>query len=212
MWSPHDGLSIPTDLLPQSWGVGRGRPDIPTSHEMSVRQQFANDKLGRMLTLPLALCWWQPVNVREVTCSASPWMWQVARVTLVKCCTPSILQILIDRIKLWAAAVLPWESTYVWMPGDKEVKCFITDECCMCSFFSKSIIGKYSFPELRIQLLLIEESLWKGVKYTLSRHFALQWILLFTTYYGLNTNYRIQSKSGCPAPSATGNSENFFTW
>ena len=93
----------------------------------------------------------------------------------------------------------------------KEVKCFITAECCMCFLFSKSIIRKYSFPpELRKQWLLNEERSSKGVKYTLSRHFALQWILLFTSYYSLATNYRHQRKNGCPAPSATGNSESFF--
>ena len=82
---------------------------------MSVRQQFVNDKLGNMLTLPLALCCWQPVNVREVTCSASPWMWRVARVTLVKCCTPSILQILIDRIKSWVCNSAALKYTYTWI-------------------------------------------------------------------------------------------------
>ena len=97
------------------------------------------------------------------------------------------------------------------MSGDKEVKCFITDECCMCFFFGKSIIRKYCFPKLRIQRLLKKERLLKGVKYTLSRHFTMQCILLFTAYYSLATNYRNQSRSGCPAPSATGNSENFFT-
>ena len=110
-----------------------------------------------------------------------------------------------------STAVLPWESIYAWMSGDKEVKCFITDECCMCFFFGKSIIRKYCFPKLRIQRLLKKERLLKGVKYTLSRHFTMQCILLFTAYYSLATNYRNQSRSGCPAPSATGNSENFFT-
>ena len=125
MWSPHDGLSIPTDLLPQSWRVDRGRPHIPPytytyasytqllTSDLAVRQQFANDKLWEMLTMPLALCRWQPVNVREVMCSASPWRWHVARgVTLVTFRTSLlpilILQILIDLNHAMDVFVLMW--------------------------------------------------------------------------------------------------------
>ena len=67
------------------------------------------------------------------------------------------------------------------------------------------------FSQIENTATVKKERLLKGVKYTLSRHFTMQCILLFTAYYSLATNYRNQSRSGCPAPSATGNSENFFT-
>ena len=81
---------------------------------------------SKMLTLPLALCRWQWVNVNRVTCFASTWMWQVAQVTLVifrtLCLAIIKLEIVIGRINYCDK-----KDPYCLSKnaGRQEVKCFI---------------------------------------------------------------------------------------
>ena len=95
-----------------------------------LRTNLTNTSLlktnSKMLTLPLALCRWQWVNVNRVTCFASTWMWQVAQVTLVNfrtlCLAIIKLEIVIGRIKYCDK-----EDPYCLSrnAGRQEVKCFI---------------------------------------------------------------------------------------
>ena len=216
MWSPHDGLSIPTDLLPQSWRVDRGRPHIPSSgliyppqasytlltSDLAVRQQFANDKLWEMLTMPLALCRWQPVNVREVTCSASPWRWHVAReVTLVTFCTSLlpilILQILIDLNHAMDVVVLMWGC--LLRQGGQVF--YITGKCNICPL--PGVIYCRPLFTFTKKYLGVENTLtveWRnivgGMQYRLTLCYGMHHhLLLFTAYYGLTQIIGVGAKA-----------------
>ena len=76
--------------------------------------------------------------------------------------------------------VITWEYISVRRSLDKKVKCFITDECCICAFFEKIycplLVGNIFLSRICNTSTVEWRNIIKGVKYTLPRHFTIQCI------------------------------------